>query len=710
MRRNEKSDKLSALPIKYAAGEGRCQTRALPWASLLPKIRSWYSLPMDYGFIRACAVSPLLRPADVDFNASGIDAAISAAGGGGASLVLFPELSLVGYTCADLFHQDLLLRRAEESLLGLAESARKAEVVAVVGLPLARDGVLWNCAAVLAGGAVAGIVPKSYLPNYKEYYEARWFSSGARRADGSIELGGGQTPFGRAVPFGADLLFDLRREGAAPVRFGIEVCEDLWVPLPPSTLQALRGATLLLNPSASTEIVGKADYRRDLVASQSGRCVAAYLYAAAGPTESTTDVVFSGHCLAAEYGVVLGETERFSREAEFLYADFDLERLEGERRRLSTFADQAASAREGAFGGGPARVVPVGARAWKAESFKRPVDKLPFVPRSAHKRDERCREIFSIQVAALAKRVEHAKAKTLVIGISGGLDSTLALLVAARTLDRLDRPRSDILAATMPGFGTTGTTLANARELMRRLGVSIREIDIKEACLLHFRDIGHDPAVLNTTYENVQARERTQILMDLANAAGGLVVGTGDLSEAALGWSTYNGDHMSMYAVNCSVPKTLVRHLVSWVAEHETDKETAAVLAAVVDTPISPELLPPDAEGRIAQKTEDLVGPYELHDFFLYHHVRWGARPRKILFLAKKAFSGSYDEKTMRKWLAVFYRRFFAQQFKRSCVPDGPKVGSISLSPRGDWRMPSDAAAELWLSEIENEDNAETAR
>jgi NAD+ synthase (glutamine-hydrolysing) len=651
---------------------------------------------MDYGFLRACAVSPELRPGDVDFNADAIVAALATAADGGASIVLFPELCLTGYTCADLFHQDRLLAAAEKALARVAAAAEASGTVAVVGLPLARDGALWNCAAVLSGGSVVGLVPKSHLPNYKEYYELRWFSPGTVAAPELVDIGG------RRVPFGTDLLFEARREDAAPFLFALEICEDLWVPLPPSTLAALRGAVLLLNPSASTEIVGKADYRRDLVAGQSGRCVAAYLYAASGPTESTTDVVFSGHCLAAEYGSVLGESPRFSRKTEYLFADFDLQRLEGERRRLSTFAAQAAQARSGVFGGGERRIpVPLGR--WSENTFRRPVDPHPFVPKNARTRDERCHEIFSIQVAALAKRVEHSGARSLVIGISGGLDSTLALLVAARTLDRLGRPRKDILGVTMPGFGTTGATLANARSLMERLGATVREINIVDACLKHFADIGHDPAVRNTTYENVQARERTQILMDLANASGGLVVGTGDLSEAALGWSTYNGDHMSMYAVNCSVPKTLVKHLVSWVAEHETDVETAAVLRSVVDTPISPELLPPDEKGNIAQKTENLVGPYELHDFFLYHHVRWGSSPRKILFLARRAFAASYDEATIRKWLAVFYRRFFSQQFKRSCVPDGPKVGSISLSPRGDWRMPSDAPAALWLSELENE-------
>ncbi len=646
---------------------------------------------MEYGFLRACAASPALRPGDVVFNAEVISAALVAAAGGGASIVLFPELCLTGYTCADLFHQDELLEAAERALLDLAAKAAELGLVAVVGLPVPLRGALWNCAAILSGGEVAGLVPKSFLPTYKEYYERRWFSPGAGVTGRTVTLGG------RVVPFGTDLLFELSSRGAFSTLFAVEVCEDLWVPLPPSTLQALRGATLLLNPSASTEIVGKADYRRDLVVGQSGRCVAGYLYAAAGPGESSTDVVFSGHCLAAEYGALLGESGRFSQGTELLFADFDLQRMEGERRRLSTFVDQAALAASGAFGPPETRIVPVAYRPWLAKSFDRPVDPHPFVPGDGSARDERCHEIFSIQVAALAKRVAHTRAKSLVIGISGGLDSTLALLVAAKALDHLGRPRTDILAVTMPGFGTTSGTLTNARVLMDRLGATAREVDIQAACLQHFADIGHDPAIHDVTYENVQARERTQILMDLANSSGGIVVGTGDLSEAALGWSTYNGDHMSMYAVNCSVPKTLVRYLVSWVAENEADPGSASVLQAVVDTPISPELLPPDENGQIAQKTEDLVGPYELHDFFLYHHVRWGSSPEKILFLAERAFVGRYERAFIVKWLEVFYRRFFAQQFKRSCVPDGPKVGSISLSPRGDWRMPSDAVASLWI-------------
>ena len=651
---------------------------------------------MDYGFFRACAVSPTLKPADVDYNVAALEKGLEAAAAAGARLVLFPELSVTGYTCGDLFHQDRLLRSAEGALSRLAKAAERLDLCAVVGAPLVRAGSVWNCAVVLSGGSVAGVVPKSYLPNYKEYYETRWFAPGAGQPDGTISVNGSETPFG------AGLLFEARPEGGRPFLFGIEVCEDLWVPLPPSTLQALRGAVLLLNPSASTEIVGKADYRRDLVAQQSGRCVAAYLFAAAGPTESTTDVVFSGHCMAAEYGALLGEADRFSRGTEILTVDFDLGRMENERRRLTTFGAQAALARTGVFGSGAASsgsIVSLKVGPWSAGAFSRPVDGRPFVPSDEKRRDDRCREIFSIQTAALAKRVAHTRARKLLIGVSGGLDSTLALLVCAKTLDLLGRPRADIVAVTMPGFGTTSRTLSNARELMGRLGAESREIDIKAACLRHFEDIGHDPEIRDVTYENVQARERTQVLMDLANAEGGIVVGTGDLSEAALGWSTYNGDHMSMYAVNCSIPKTLVRYLVSWIAHYEADAETSKVLDRVIDTPISPELLPPDAQGNIEQKTEDLIGPYDLHDFFLYHHVRWGAEPDKIRFLAGRAFEGVYGAEEIARWLGVFYKRFFSQQFKRSCVPDGPKVGSISLSPRGDWRMPSDASADLWTTE-----------
>jgi NAD+ synthase (glutamine-hydrolysing) len=646
---------------------------------------------MDYGFFRASAVSPRLKPADVAYNVAAIEEGLEAAAADGARLALFPELCVTGYTCADLFQQDRLLEAAELALERLAATSARLGLVAVVGLPLARSSSLWNCAAVLADGAVAGIVPKSYLPTYKEYYEARWFSPGALLPESSVRVGG------RETPFGPGLLFRAHAEDGFSFLFGLEICEDLWLPLPPSSLQALAGAVLLLNPSASTEIVGKADYRRELVVQQSGRCVAGYLYAGSGPEESTTDVVFSGHSLAAEYGSLLGESPRFSRRTELLTVDFDLGRLEGERRRLSSFGAQASLLRSGALGERAWREVPAAIGPWAEASFSRPVERRPFVPSDGERLDERCREVFSIQAAGLAKRLEHTNSKRLVIGVSGGLDSSLALLVCAKTLDLLGRKRSDILAVTMPGFGTSAATLESARALMRRVGAEAREIDIKEACRAHLADLGRDPEARDLTYENAQARERTQVLMDLANAEGGLVVGTGDLSEAALGWSTYNGDHMSMYAVNCSVPKTLVRHLVAWVAAKESDAPTAEVLARVLATPISPELLPPDESGGISQKTEAQVGPYELQDFFLYHHVRWGSDPDKIRFLARRAFAPDYGEAEIDRWLELFYRRFFSMQFKRSCVPDGPKVGSISLSPRGDWRMPSDASPELWL-------------
>jgi len=648
----------------------------------------------DFGFFRACAASPELRVADVAFNAARIAEALRAASRGGARLVLVPALSVTGYTCADLFHQEALLSAAESALPGIARAAAAAGIVAVVGLPLARGGRLYDCAAVLSGGKVAGVVPKSYLPNYKEFYEARWFAPASPSDAGNISVNG------EDVPFGPGLLFEARPASGRPFRFGVEICEDLWGALPPSSFMALRGAALLLNPSASDEIVAKAEYRRSLVVQQSARCAAAYLYASAGPHESTTDLVFSGHSIAAEYGTLLGESGRFARGTELLFADFDVERLEGERRRLTSFGDAAGRAAAGAFGAaGAASADPVAvqAKAWDPRSFTRRIDPHPFVPKDEATLDERCHEIFSIQCAGLAKRMEHAGAKRAVIGVSGGLDSALALLVAAKTMDLLGRPRRDVLAVTMPGFGTTAGTLAQAKALSAALGAELREIDIKKSCELHMRDIGLADGSRDVTYENVQARERTQILMDLANKEGGLVVGTGDLSEAALGWSTYNGDHMSMYAVNSGVPKTLVRHLVSWVAGAEAGEKAAVALRSILGTPVSPELLPPDASGKISQRTEDIIGPYELHDFFLYHLVRWGSSPAKAAFLAERAFAGAYQKREIGKWLAVFVKRFFAQQFKRSCVPDGPKVGSVSLSPRGDWRMPSDASPAVWL-------------
>lgn len=652
---------------------------------------------MDHGFFRARAASPRLRVADPAYNGAAMAEELRLAAGEGAQLVLFPELSVTGYTCGDLFLQERLLAAAVEALSSLAAEGGRLGIPVVAGLPVLSRGRLWNCAAVLDGGRVAGLVPKTCIPDYKEFYEGRWFARPSPADAGTVDLG---RPGWESVPFGTDLLFRARPAGGRPFLFGVEICEDLWVPLPPSSFQALRGAVLLLNASASNEIVGKAEYRRSLVLGQSGRCVAACLYAGAGPGESSTDLFFSGHGIACEYGTLLAESDRFRREGTRVQADFDLARLETERARLSSFGDQAGRAAAGAFGSAgvpPAgRTVDVDAPAFPMDRFARVVEPHPFVPSDEAQRDARCREIFSIQAGALAKRLEHAGCRTAVVGISGGLDSALALLVAARAMDLLGRPRTDVLAVTMPGFGTSAGTLRTARDLMAAAGARSREVDIKAACEAHLRDIGHDPALRDVTYENAQARERTQILMDLANREGGLVVGTGDLSEAALGWSTYNGDHMSMYAVNAGVPKTLVRHLVAWVAGHGADPALEAALRRVLDTPISPELLPPDASGRIAQRTEDLLGPYELHDFFLYYHARWGCPPEKILFLAEKAFAGRYGAAEISRWFAVFRRRFFASQFKRSCVPDGPKVGSLSLSPRGDWRMPSDASPAAW--------------
>ncbi len=645
---------------------------------------------IPYGFFRAAAASIPLRVGAAAFNAEIIVRTARTAAEEDVRLLVLPELCVTGYSCGDLFHQDTLLKSAEKALGDILSGTENLDTVIVIGFPAAAGNGLFNCAAAIQRGLILGVVPKIHLPNYAEFYEERWFSSGASAPAGSITLAG------KTVPFGTDLLF--RADGDDGAAFGIEICEDLWAPAPPSTRLALEGALVICNPSASNETVGKHAYRRDLVRQQSGRCAAGYIYAGAGVHESTTDLVFGGSALIAENGTMLAEGRRFSRDGEIVVRDIDLEKLKNERRRLSAFTDI-----RGGRGGAD------GSRAFRSAGFSLPpkplkklhrgVDPHPFVPADPRLRDERCEEIFAIQTAGLAKRMEHTRCRTAVIGVSGGLDSTLALLVIVKTFDLIGAAREGILAVTMPGFGTTDQTYDNAVELMRTLGVTMREIDIRPACLRHFEDIGHDPEVHDTTYENVQARERTQILMDLANKHGGMVIGTGDLSELALGWCTYNGDHMSMYGVNASIPKTLVRYLVAWAADNVADAAAKKVLQAVLDTPISPELLPPDTSGRIRQKTEDILGPYEVHDFFLYQFFRYGAPPDKILFLARKAFDGKYDEKTLKSWLRVFLRRFFGQQFKRSCMPDGPKVGSVSLSPRGDWRMPSDADAAAWLAD-----------
>ena len=637
----------------------------------------------NYGFVKVAAAVPQVAVADCARNAERIVALAQQAARRGVELVAFPELAVTGYTCADLFLQPALLDAADEALGEIMRQTRKLPLALIVGLPLRHEDRLYNCAAVVAQGRLLGVVPKSYIPNYAEFYEARWFASGAGIEEERI------TAAGQEADFGTELTFAVN--GA---EFGIEICEDLWVASPPSSRLALNGAKLIFNLSASPEGVGKHTYLRELVAQQSARTHTAYVYCSAGFGESSTDLVFAGNGLIAENGTMLAQAARFSLDEQLTVADVDIERLEFERRRNTSFRMREEA--------GESTVIEMELPdALKASALDRRVDPMPFVPADEAHRSERCEEIFQIQSHGLARRLAHTGCRCAVVGISGGLDSTLALLVTVRTFDKLGLDRRGILGITMPGFGTTDRTYRNALKLMEGLGVTVREIPIRDACLQHFRDIGLPESDRSAAYENAQARERTQILMDVANMEGGLVIGTGDLSELALGWATYNGDQMSMYGVNASVPKTLVRHLVRWAADTERDGATRATLLDIIDTPVSPELLPADREGNIAQKTEDLVGPYELHDFFLYNFVRAGFRPAKIAFLAEQAFAGSYDRETIVKWLRVFFRRFFAQQFKRSAMPDGPKVGSVSLSPRGDWRMPSDASAALWLRELE---------
>ncbi len=637
----------------------------------------------NFGLLRLAVGTPELKVADPGFNVGRISGLARRAREQGCQLLLLPELCITGYSCGDLFYQPALQRAAVDGLLELAALSREIGLPLVAGLPLAIDGRLYNCAALVAAGRVCGLVPKTHLPNSAEFYEQRWFSGADRLTVAEVTVGGGN------VPVGSDLLFVADNHPCC--QLGIEICEDLWAVEPPSGRQAAAGASLLLNLSASPEVLGKRSYRRQLVASQSARCLAAYAYASAGPGESSTDLVYAGHSLIAENGQILAESERFSFDSQLAVADVDLARLQLERQRNTSFAD----ADSGGF-----RVIPFSLGRAAADELRRPVPRHPFVPEAEQERDERCEEIFAIQTTGLARRLRHTGCRQVVIGVSGGLDSTLALLVATRAFDRLGLPRSGVLAVTMPGFGTTERTRGNAGRLAELLGTSLKVIPIHASVRQHFADIGHDETCHDITYENAQARERTQILMDLANQVGGLVIGTGDLSELALGWATYNGDHMSMYAVNVGVPKTLVRYLVEWCAERVFSGEIRAVLRDVCATPVSPELLPPDANGDIGQKTEETVGPYELHDFFLYHAIRLHYPPAKILAFAGQAFADRYRREEILHWLEVFYRRFFGQQFKRSCLPDGPKVGSVVLSPRGDWRMPSDASVALWLEEV----------
>lgn len=640
---------------------------------------------MNYGFVKVAAAVPSVKVGDCRYNANQIEKEIIIADGKGVQVIVFPELSITGYTCADLFAQQLLLEEAEMGLMQVLNSTRQLDIISIVGLPVPLNGSLLNAAAVIQKGKILGVVPKTYLPNYKEFYEKRWFTSAGDIGEKSVRL------CGQVVPLGGNLLFE-----TSDTVFGIELCEDLWAPVPPSSFLALQGAEIIFNLSADDEGIGKHDYLRSLISQQSARCIAGYVFCSCGFGESTTDVVFAGNGLIYENGTLLADSKRFSLEGQVVISEIDVERLRTERRVNTTFA----SCRAHLTLADPVQRIATEYVNGKDLTLTRTFDPHPFMPQGA-RADERCEEIFSIQVSGLAQRLVHTHAKSAVVGISGGLDSTLALLVCVKTYDKLGWNRKGIIGVTMPGFGTTDRTHQNAVDLMNALGVTVREVSIRKACLQHFEDIGHNPDTHDVVYENSQARERTQVLMDIANQTEGMVVGTGDLSELALGWATYNGDHMSMYGVNASVPKTLVRYLVTWVAEHGMDEDSRRTLLDIVDTPISPELIPADEHGNISQITEDLVGPYELHDFFLYYFLRFGFRPSKILFLAGRAFKGAYDEETLKKWLQTFCRRFFNQQFKRSCLPDGPKVGSIALSPRGDWRMPSDATVSRWLNDLE---------
>ena len=640
---------------------------------------------MNYGFVKVAAAVPLVQVADCFYNIEKIEGLMRQASEKGVQIIAFPELSVTGYTCLDLFAQQTLLDGAEAALLQLVSNTADLDILTIVGVPLRTENRLINAAVVFQKGAIRGVVPKTYLPNYKEFQEQRWFTSATELRESTISIGKEE------YPMGSHLLFRSGRLTA-----GIEICEDLWVPVPPSSMQALAGANLLVNISASNEMVGKHAYLRSLIEQQSARTMAAYLYSSAGCGESTTDIVFAGNGIIAENGAILRESERFTFGEQLTLCDVDIERLMALRRKTNTFTSESPQKEYRRIRAG----LPV--QDYTRTPLLREISPYPFIPGKDAHIDERCEEIFNIQISGLAQRIRHTNCRSAVIGISGGLDSTLALLVAVRTFDKLGLPRTCVTGITMPGFGTTGRTYNNALRLMETLGITIREVNIRAACEQHFSDIGLDPGDRSVTYENAQARERTQILMDIANQTGGLVIGTGDLSELALGWATYNGDHMSMYGVNCGIPKTLVRHLVGWVAAKGPDEAARPWLLDILDTPISPELLPADGNGQIAQCTEELVGPYDLHDFFLYYFVRFGFRPAKLYLMARQAFAGKYEDRTIKRWLITFLRRFFSQQFKRSALPDGPKVGSVSLSPRGDWRMPSDASCTMWLHEAEN--------
>ena len=634
---------------------------------------------MKYGFIKVAAAVPAIKVADIYYNVQQIESLVAQAEGRGVEVMVTPELCITGYSCQDLLREQLLLDQVEQGIMQLLDFTRKLDVILIVGAPVVINALLYNCAIVIQHGTILGVVPKTYLPNYGEFYEKRWFASAQDLNPSEIYLAGSP------VHVSSEPVLFTTGDG---VKLGVEICEDVWAPIPPSNNLALAGADIILNLSASDELIGKHNYLRSLLAQQSARTISGYVYASSGFGESTQDVVYGGNAMVFENGRLLLEGERFSLQPQLKVTQIDVEKLRTERRQNTTFIN--------AQRGATARIVAARPVSPKEFDLIRDINPYPFIPKEADMQAS-CEEILNIQVAGLAKRLYHINAQKAVIGISGGLDSTLALLVTVKAFDKLGLDRKGIIGITMPGFGTTDRTYNNAMKLMQGLGVTIREISIAKAVTQHFEDIGHDPKLHDITYENSQARERTQILMDVANQVNGIVVGTGDLSELALGWATYNGDHMSMYGVNAGVPKTLIRYLVTYVAG-EMATET---LLDIVDTPISPELIPADEKGRIKQKTEDLVGPYELHDFFIYYFLRYGFSPAKIFVMAKKAFAKKYDDETIKKWLTTFCRRFFTQQFKRSCLPDGPKVGSVSLSPRGDWRMPSDASYALWMKECE---------
>jgi NAD+ synthase (glutamine-hydrolysing) len=639
----------------------------------------------NYGFYKVAAAIPEVRVADCEFNAEQMKKLIFEAYKQKVQTVCFPELSLTAYTCGDLFFQKTLIRAAENALLDLLDETANLPVCFIVGAPVELNSKLYNCAIVCLNGNVLGIVPKVFLPNYSEFYEKRWFEPySLDKPVEKVKYAGG------TVPFGTNLLFNSENG-----LFAVEICEDLWSVIPPSSSHALSGAKLIFNLSASDELIGKQQYVKSLISQQSARCQTAYVYAAAGFGESTTDLVYAGNAYIYENGRLLSESKRFQFKEQLVVGEVDFDLLDAERKKNTTFIGKSN------IDNYKKVEVDLLWNDYTPMKLSRFVNPTPFIPTEGNY-NESCEEIFSIQVAGLAKRVVHTAAKSLILGISGGLDSTLALLVCAKTVDKLGLSREMICGVTMPGFGTTDRTHTNALRLMKSLGITFKDISIIAACEQHFKDIGHDPAVHDISYENTQARERTQILMDLANQQNGLVVGTGDMSELALGWATYNGDHISMYGVNAGIPKTLVRHLVKWVAENQMDEVSRETLLDIIDTPVSPELLPVDAKGKMTQFTEDLVGPYDLHDFFLFYTLRYGFSPDKIYYLAQHAFKNTYKNAVILKWMEVFFRRFFNQQFKRSCMPDGTKVGSVNLSPRGDWRMPSDAEANLWLKEIKD--------